>query len=127
MIYRRLILSLLVAVSMASTAYADIGGIGSPVVPSNTPQAKPKVARQGDTVVVEGEEERKPLLVIRFNQRRVYFERALHQAVQSTEKVKTGATYEIVSYVPTTDGGRGVRNQINSGDAANNVNAVVEQ
>jgi hypothetical protein len=43
---------------------------------------------------------RRPLLIVRFNQPNVYFERALKQAVTSAEQAKTGVTYEVISYIP---------------------------
>ena len=43
---------------------------------------------------------RKPLVVIRFNQKRVYFDRALRSAVSRAEVVKPDAIYDIVSVLP---------------------------
>jgi len=40
------------------------------------------------------------LLIIRFNQKHVYFDKALATAVQSVEKAKPGSVYNVVSYTP---------------------------
>ncbi len=45
----------------------------------------------------------KPLLLIRFNQPRVYFDRSLSQAISSAERVKPGITYDVVSYSTSGD------------------------
>src|SRR5688572_25976710 len=45
----------------------------------------------------------KPLLLIRFNQPRVYFDRSLSQAVSSAERAKPGVTYDVVSYASGSD------------------------
>jgi len=44
---------------------------------------------------------RKPLLIVRFNQEHVYFNRALKQAVTNAEAAKPGIHYNVVSYVPS--------------------------
>jgi len=109
-------------------AYADIGGIGSPVRPSNPPPplaAGNAAAPQPAPPATQDAEPRTPLLVIRFNQQHVYFDRVLRQAVDATEKTKAGAVYDVVSIVPS--GGSREQNERISADAADNLNAVVQQ
>ena len=43
---------------------------------------------------------RTPLVVIRFNQRAVYFERPLYQAASQAIKVKPDVAFEVVGLVP---------------------------
>lgn len=63
---------------------------------------------------------RKPLMVIRFNQKRVYFDRTLMKAVESAEKTKPGIHYYLVSYLPSaapsTNKGKLERIDENAGD-----------
>ena len=42
-----------------------------------------------------------PLVVIRFNQRQVYYERQLFTALEQAVAVKPSVLFEVVSYVPT--------------------------
>ncbi|MCE2926352.1 MAG: hypothetical protein LW823_01720 [Rickettsiales bacterium] len=42
----------------------------------------------------------RPLLLIRFNQEHVHFNRALRQAVANAENIKPGVVYRVVSVVP---------------------------
>lgn len=41
-----------------------------------------------------------PLVVIRFNQRRVFFEKPLYNAVSKAIAIKPGTIFEVVSFVP---------------------------
>lgn len=43
-----------------------------------------------------------PLVVLRFNQERVYYEQALYQAIEKAVKIKPGVMFDIVSYAPNT-------------------------
>lgn len=109
-------------------AQADIGKIGSPVVPSNAPAKGKEAADKTDAAAQEAKDataERTPLLVIRFNQRHVYFQRALKQAVESAERAKPGAFYDVVSVVP--GGGSASQNQRINEDSVANLNAVVQE
>lgn len=88
-----------------SSAYAGIGGVGSPVVSSNTPPAQDESAAPAAKPATEQTqattEAQKPLLVIRYaGQKHVYFERSLRVAVEKTEKAKAGAKYSVVSVIP---------------------------
>ena len=47
-------------------------------------------------------DQEKPLLVIRFNQHRVYFDRALRQAVGAAERTRAGVHYDVLSLLPQT-------------------------
>ncbi|MGE0753829.1 MAG: hypothetical protein AB7L92_01565 [Alphaproteobacteria bacterium] len=42
----------------------------------------------------------KPLLIIRYNEPRVYFAKALNTAVQAAETAKPDVQYTVVAYVP---------------------------
>lgn len=44
----------------------------------------------------------KPLLIIRWNQQRVYFTQALNKAVSSAESAKHNMIYRVVGYMPET-------------------------
>lgn len=41
-----------------------------------------------------------PLVVIRFNQRKVFYERPLYNAVSKAVAIKPGTIFEVVSFVP---------------------------
>jgi len=97
----------------AFQARADIGGIGSPVTPANTPKAQTQLApnswrntnapsEQDSATQASGETS--PLLTITFNQRHVYFDRQLREAIDNTETRQAGATYVVVSTVPIDTG-----------------------
>lgn len=60
----------------------------------------------------------KPLLVIRYNQPRVYFDTAVDHAVTSANKVKPGVTYNVVAYIPES---------VSPQTARLNLRAVVER
>lgn len=44
----------------------------------------------------------KPLVLIRFNQRNVYYDRQLYMAVSRAVEVKPDVMFEVVSFTPTT-------------------------
>lgn len=44
----------------------------------------------------------KPLVLIRFNQRNVYYDRQLYMAVSRAVEVKPGVMFEVVSFVPNS-------------------------
>ena len=44
----------------------------------------------------------KPLVLIRFNQRSVYYDRQLYMAVSRAVEVKPGVMFEVVSFVPNS-------------------------
>jgi len=137
---RRVALSLLLAsVAMpALYAHADIGGVGSPVVPSNLPppannktvatdtKAVVKAAAPQPAINTKDNADREPLLVIRFNQQHVYFDRVLRQAVEVTEKTKAGAVYNVVSVEPA-GGDNHEQNERISAVATSNLNTVVQE
>jgi len=62
----------------------------------------------------------KPLLVIRFNEKHVHYERMLKQAVAAVEKAKPGASYMVISAVPPIAPGSQLTNE-----ADNNLISVV--
>jgi hypothetical protein len=121
---------LLAGVFSASVAMAAMGEVGSPVKASNAPEGKEgkksttKKEEPADEPVATAEES-KPLLVIRFNQKHVYFDRALRQAVESVERTKAGASYTVVSYVPSGKSGGSGQNERRTEDAVENLNEVV--
>ena len=81
-----------------------IGKVGSPVVASNAPKstATSPAAKTATTKKEETDEEGPtPLMVIPFSQRRVNFERSLDQMVGSNEKIVPGASYNVISVIPS--------------------------
>lgn len=44
----------------------------------------------------------RPLVVVRFNQRKVYFEQPLYTAVSKAVQVKPDVSFQLISYVPRT-------------------------
>ena len=82
------LLSLLIAVSAAQPLYAKS-------------KSKPKPVMQEENYVSPGSDHRTtPLMIIRFNQRKVYFERSLYEAVERAVEVKPGVRFTLVSMVP---------------------------
>ncbi|MBN8542846.1 MAG: hypothetical protein J0M34_01120 [Alphaproteobacteria bacterium] len=53
-------------------------------------------------VAAHAQAQSKPLVVIRFNQPRIYFEQQLYTAVSRAVGVKPTVMFDLVSYVPTT-------------------------
>ena len=47
-----------------------------------------------------------PLMVVRFNQRRVYYERQLQHVVSKAKRIKPDVQIELVSYFPASAGGQ---------------------
>ncbi len=43
-----------------------------------------------------------PLVIVRFNQPRVYFDQQLYSAISKAVAVKPGVMFDVVSYAPTT-------------------------
>lgn len=144
-VFKPLAISLLALAASVPVSYADIGGIGSPVVPSNAPAAQPVELDENGRPVTSGgagaaatvdgstpeiadsqKQEVKPLLVIRFNQRHVYFDNALRKAVAGAEIAKTGVMYNIVSYVPTGRALRRDQSERADADASANLDAVLQ-
>ena len=80
----------------AALALSAGGALAADVTsPAGSVSQPASTAAPGQIVVQE-----KPLIVIRFSQRRVYFDRALRQAVISAEKARAGVVYNVVSYMP---------------------------
>lgn len=69
-------------------------------------------------------EESTPLLTIRFNQHRVYFDRALRQAVRSAENTRAGVDYYVISVVPAADANRA---QVSALENLNSVVSAIRQ
>jgi len=101
------------AALLAFQARADIGAVGSPVMPSNPSKAEAqptsnswqnKNAPTDQNAATPAKEETSPLLVVTFNQRHVYFDRELREAVGTAEARQAGATYVVISTVPTDEG-----------------------
>lgn len=59
----------------------------------------------GGPVPVMGEPSRTPLMIIRFNQRHVYFERSLYNVVSKALEVKSSVMFDLVSMVPGSERG----------------------
>lgn len=127
---------LAIALFAVQPAHADIGGIGSPVVPSNAPKAEPAASQPAAKPVMEKSIQpaetpqemagRKPLVVIRFpnGQKFVHYERALRRAVDATEKTKAGVVYYVVSSVPSSN--NKASNQRMSDRAQENLRSVLD-
>jgi hypothetical protein len=115
------------AMLASAAAHADIGAVGSPVkasnpnavIPQPTPTAEDAVTTTIDT------NDRTPIMVIRFNQNHVFFQRALRQAVEATNKAKPGAFFDVVSMVPV--GGTMAQSERVNSSAADNLNSVVQE
>lgn len=43
-----------------------------------------------------------PLVVIRFNQRKVYYERQLYNAISKAVEIKPSVVFDVVSFIPQT-------------------------
>jgi len=117
---------LLASVLATLPAEAYIGAVGSPVKASNPLPSPPKSHNAASPASDNTEEPQTPLLVIRFNQQHVYFDRVLRQAVESAEKAKADALYDVVSIVPT-GGNNAQQNERLSANAAGNLGSVVQE
>lgn len=89
--------SLMALCALAPQAEAGIGRVGGtgPVEVMNQPHEPryhPPAEPSGG-----------PLLTIRFNRHFVYFQQALKEAVTSTQNVKPGAAYRVVTSIPPGD------------------------
>lgn len=65
-----------------------------------------------------------PLVVIRFNQRKVYFERQLYTAISKAVAVKPDVLLELVSFVP--QGASDQQNQSISAKSEQNLASVIQ-
>ncbi len=84
---------------------------GTAEAPAETQQAQPAAKPS------------KPLLVIRFNQKRVYFDRALRQAITGAERAKPGVAYAVTSYAPS--GERSAQSERFAAEASEHLRDVV--
>ncbi|MDE3015330.1 MAG: hypothetical protein KGI29_00195 [Pseudomonadota bacterium] len=115
---RSIIIPLFLALcALPPAARADIGSVGG-LGPTDAPQDG---GRHGVRTPPVSET---PLLVIRFNHF-VYFERALKEAVDSTQQVKPGASYRLVNSIPA--GNNPSQTQRLSQQAPANLQAVTDQ
>lgn len=73
---------------------------------------------------MDTKEASRPLLVVRFNQEHVYYQRALKQAVEGAEKARPGVSYHLVSTLPT--GNRKGAMRPSAEQAKANVSALVD-
>ncbi len=105
---------------LAATAFCLLGGGVQAQLGGTAGEQEEKPVEQARSY--EGQ----PLLVIRFNQRRVYFERALRQAVDAAERAKDTVQYEVVSYGPEVDKRRMSGERVID-QAQENLRAVVEE
>jgi hypothetical protein len=121
--------AVILGLSLATPAFADLGGVGSPVTPSNGSVQMEKSLTEGDTVTAQPEQPQsiadvdpeaaalgltempaelrnddeatgKPVILIRFNQRNVNFQSALRKVVDEVDRAKAGAMYEVRSVLP---------------------------
>jgi hypothetical protein len=93
------------ALAYAPALYADIGEVGSPVVPTNLPElpaAAPAATPAPKPDQPHHQANGAALMVIRFYQSKVYFERALKEAITASERADNTAQYEVVSTIPMT-------------------------
>ena len=64
-----------------------------------------------------------PLVIIRFNQQRVYFDQQLYSAISKAVTIKPEVTFEVVSYAPVT--GNAVADKNWQSVAGHNTRAVI--
>jgi hypothetical protein len=64
-----------------------------------------------------------PLVIIRFNQQRVYFDQQLYSAISKAVVIKPEVTFEVVSYAPVT--GNAVADKNWQAVAGHNTRAVI--
>lgn len=139
--YIRVISAILAGFSMIVSlpVQADIGAIGTGKKANAGKQGqKPAARAAGDTAVdtevdkamdevVSGEEAgsatAKPLLVIRFNQRRMYYQTALRRAIDAAEDANPNVYYHVISYV-STGGSRSKNLRLNE-DSQLNLSEIV--
>lgn len=114
------------AVAYPAAANAAIGGIGSPVVPSNAPekQAEPEKTPELEKPALE---KQKPIAVFRFDSNRVYFQRVLRQAIEAAETDNSGTSYEVISYVPGSKSNNKMENRRINEKASRNLRDVVSE
>jgi len=107
-------------------AHADIGAIGSPVVPSNLPPAqKNSTGAPANGLVAPASDERQPLLVIDFNKREVNFVDGVRRVVTATEGSQPLAVYEVVSTIPLAANASRLKIEHLSDFYSGNLSAVV--
>jgi hypothetical protein len=125
--------ALLIVFSLfVSEAYADIGAVGSPVVPSNLPKPPkkgnpmnaPSTAPINASESPDSVQERTPILSIDFSQRHVYFDKEIRQAIESSESNQPGSTYEVISQVPSGSADKTKAERLNE-DYGQNLNDVI--
>ena len=107
------------ALLASPAAYADLGAVGSPVTPSSTQPAgdnaqrmplpgNPKpampVVNNQSAAGQASDASGKPLIVIRFNQRHVYFQEPLKKVVNAVNDLhQPNLVYDVHSLVPQLD------------------------
>jgi hypothetical protein len=98
--------SLVIAFQAPHAAWAQMGTV-APINQSsiNQPEDEPEVTEEKPAEVKEMPKNdpviRDALLTIRYNSRRVYYERALEQAIAGARAIKPLSNYKIVSYEPS--------------------------
>ncbi|MDE3061309.1 MAG: hypothetical protein KGJ06_09885, partial [Pseudomonadota bacterium] len=98
---------------VAVPAFADIGHVDV-INRQPEPQYQPPAAPKDDA-----------LLTIRFNRNFVYFQQALKEGVASTQKIKPGAEYRVVSTIPPGDSAS--QTQRNGQKAQANLQSVLQE
>ena len=101
--------------SLAVAALVATGAIGTAAATTPATPVPATKAASADS----------PLLIIRFNQKRVYYQHALAQAVKSAEMAKHTVQYHVVSLVPSTS--NKMDNEHESAEASSNLNTVVSE
>ncbi len=130
------VLAVLVGVCVwAAAAHADIGKIGSPVVPmGKNAVARPAPAPtkpQAKTVEPDTAADKNstpalpvPLVVFTFDKRHVYLDKALRQRLTPLEAQQAGVAYRVVSVVPSAT--NRPQNQRMNADAEERLAAVLQ-
>jgi hypothetical protein len=133
MFYRGSFLPLLVAFFIASVpsyGFAEIGKIGSPVVPSNSPKVSAKKDSSAKVAQKKEEEDNdiqnEDLAVIDFSRYHNNFTRKLRTAVEAKESTQVGVSYQVISTVPVRSGARTQMERVGQRYDAN-TNRVVRQ
>jgi len=112
---------LLITLLCAPNAYADIGGVGSPVVPSNLPAPAKNVPSPAPVPgkAAANTNNANIILTIDFSLHHVDFENQLRQVISQAQASNAGAQYEVISTIPTAYNKREQGNDMRGFYAAN--------
>jgi hypothetical protein len=110
----------------AVASEAEKAGAGAAPDAANPQEAKPDARSERAKQEADKAFQREPLVKIRFNQKRVYFERTLEQAVDKAREIKRNVVFDVVSFEPPLNNDANRRVEERSKEAfLRNVMAVV--